>query len=31
MTKPDGQADSYDKLEDYLRSLLEREELSAGR
>ena len=25
MTRSDGQEDSYDKMEDYLRSLLERE------
>ena len=29
-TKTDGQEDSYDKLEDYLRSLLEQEETASG-
>ena len=30
MTKHDGQEDSYDKLEDYLRSLLDRERAVSG-
>ena len=30
MTKHDGQEDSFDKLEDYLRSLLEQEETVSG-
>jgi uncharacterized protein YndB with AHSA1/START domain len=30
MTKSDGQESSFDKLEDYLRSLLEREATAAG-
>jgi uncharacterized protein YndB with AHSA1/START domain len=30
MTRHDGQEDSYDKLEDYLRSLLNQEEAVSG-
>jgi hypothetical protein len=30
MTRHDGQEDSYDKLEDYLRSLLEQKETVSG-
>jgi hypothetical protein len=30
MTKHDGQEDSFDKLEDYLRSLLEQEGTASG-
>ena len=30
MTKHDGQEDSFDKLEDYLRSLLEEKETVSG-
>ena len=29
MTKTDGQEDSFDKMEDYLRSLLEKEQTAA--
>jgi hypothetical protein len=30
MTKHDGQEDSYDKLEDYLTSLLDQEAVASG-
>ncbi len=30
MTRTDGQEDSFNKLEDYLRSLLDQEELPLG-